>query len=53
LGRLRVTQLPIKSAPKDTAVLNVVSKEAVDGWLQDDRMAAEDKLASTFVDISL
>jgi predicted metalloprotease with PDZ domain len=50
LGRLRVAQLPVQSAPKDTAVLNVLDKEIVEGWLYDARLASHDKIASAFSD---
>jgi predicted metalloprotease with PDZ domain len=50
LGRLRVAQLPVQSAPKDTAVLNVLDKEIVEGWVYDARLASHDKIASAFSD---
>ena len=48
LGRLRVTQLPMQVAPKDTAVLGVQNKEIVDNWLYDDRLAVNDLHATKF-----
>jgi hypothetical protein len=53
LGRLRVTQLPVQSAPKDTAVLNVRDKNVVDSWIYDTRLADDDQVASSFSDINL
>ncbi|MFT5895920.1 MAG: putative metalloprotease with PDZ domain [bacterium] len=53
LGRLRVTQLPVQSAPKDTAVLNVRDKNVVDSWICDTRLADDDQVASSFSDINL
>ena len=50
LGRLRVVQLPVQSAPKDTAILNVLDQAVVDSWLQDKRLAKQDDVAATFVD---
>ena len=50
LGRLRVVQLPVQSAPKDTAILNVLDQAFVDNWLQDKRLAKQDDVAATFVD---
>lgn len=50
LGRLRVAQLPVKSAPKDTAVLSVLDKDKVDCWLYDNRLAEQDEIALTFAD---
>ena len=50
LGRLRVVQLPVQSAPKDTAILNVLDQAVVDSWLQDKRLATQDDVAATFVD---
>ena len=50
LGRLRVVQLPVQSAPKDTAILNVLDQTVVDSWLQDKRLAKQDDVAVTFVD---
>jgi predicted metalloprotease with PDZ domain len=50
LGRLRVAQLPVQSAPKDTAVLSVHDKNVVDSWIYDTRLADEDEVASVFSD---
>lgn len=50
LGRIRVVQLPVQAAPKDTAVLNVLDQDIVNHWLYDVRLADQDKVAATFSD---
>jgi predicted metalloprotease with PDZ domain len=50
LGRLRVVQLPVQPAPKDTAVLSVFDNDMVNSWLHDVRLADQDKVAATFSD---
>jgi len=42
LGRLRETVLPVEPAPRDTAVLQIEDKKAVEQWLADSRLAADD-----------
>ncbi len=45
LGRLHETALPVESAPRDTAVLQIEDKKAVEQWLADSRLAADDSTA--------
>ncbi len=49
LGRLRQTQLPLKPAPNDTAVLSVTDQSKLTHWLEDNRLASTDDAAKTFI----